>query len=150
MKPGESLARLLQLLRKTNKVMSKAADMIEKYNGQTNIADWYKECYPTDEWGYIGMNKSITFQNAYECLQVGFDFYTFLGVSDTIVRERVFDALACLMGCSYEHIYYQWLKKGKNPLGGMLVGNMQGMRFTNEPEEESELEKLAGSLKPEN
>lgn len=128
--------------------MSKVTNMLEKYNGQTKIVDWYKECYPTDEWGYIGMNKAITFQNAFECLQVGFDFYTFLGVSDSLVRERVFDALACLMGCSYEHIYYQWLKKGKNPLGGMLVGNMQGMRFTNEEEEKTDLQELSESLQP--
>ena len=129
--------------------MSKVATMLEKFNGQSKIRDWYKWAYPTDELG-DEINGGATFQKAFECLQVGFDFYAFLGVGDTVIRERVFDGLACLMGCSYEHIYYQWLKKGKNPLGGMLVGNMQGMRFTNEPEEESELEKLAGSLKPEN
>lgn len=128
--------------------MSKVTNMLENYNGQSLISDWYKDAYPTDEWGYIGMNKAITFQNAFECLQVGFDFYTFLGVSDSLVRERVFDALATLMGCSYEHIYYQWLKKGKNPLGGVLVGNMQGMRFTNEEEEKTDLQELSESLQP--
>lgn len=108
---------------------------MNNYNGQSLISDWYKHTYPTDDWGYIGMNKAITFQNAYECLQVGFDFYTFLGVSDSLVRERVFDALATLMGCSYEHIYYQWLNGSKQPLEGQVVTDMQGMRFKNEDED---------------
>lgn len=105
----------------------------EKYNGQTKIAEFYKEAFPTDEMG-DEINKEITFQNAFECLQVGFDFYTFLGVSDSIIRERVFEALACLMGCSYEHIYYQWLKRGKNPLKGEMITDMRGLRFTDEEE----------------
>ena len=111
--------------------MSKVTNMLENYNGQSFIRAWYKDAYPTDDWGYTGLNKAITFQDAFECLQVGFNFYTFLGVSDSVVRERVFDALATLMGCDYEHIYYQWLNHSKNPLGGALIGNMQGMRFEN-------------------
>ena len=109
--------------------MSRIVQMLNNYNGQSLIADWYLHAYPTDTWGYDGMNKAITFQDAYVCLQVGFDFYAFLGVSDSIVRERVFDALAILMGCSYEHVYYQWLEGEKKPLGDKLVTNMQGMRF---------------------
>ena len=116
--------------------MCRVDNIREKYNGQTRICDFYKECYPTDDWGYDGMNKAITFQDAFECLQVGFDFYAFLGVSDSIVRERVFDALATLMGCSYEHIYYQWLDHSKEPFGMQLVTDMTGLRFRNENEEE--------------
>lgn len=104
---------------------------IENCNGQTKIVDWYKANFPMDTWGIDGMNKNITFQDAYECLQVGFDFYTFLGASDSLVRERVFDALAALMGCDYEHIYYQWLNEGKKPLDGQVVTVMYGLRFKN-------------------
>lgn len=107
-------------------------NIIEKCNGQTRLREWYKEAYPTDDWGFDGMNKAATFQDAFECLQVGFDFYTFLGVSDSIVRERVFDALATLMGCSYDHIYYQWLNGGQKPLGMELVTDMSGLRFKNQ------------------
>lgn len=126
--------------------MAKVSDMLNKYNGQTLISQWYKECYPTDDWGYDGMNKAITFQDAFECLQVGFDFYTFLGVSDSIVRERVFDALATLMGCSYDHIYYQWLNGTKKPLAGQVVTDMQGMRFTKEDEQVKELTEQANEV----
>ena len=100
-------------------------------NGQSLIANWYKKAYPTDELGG-DINKGITFQDAYECLQVGFDFYAFLGVSDSIVRERVFDALATLMGCSYDHIYYQWMDGTKKPLGGRTLFDLTGLRFAKE------------------
>lgn len=111
--------------------MCKVDNIREHYNGQTKIKDFYKEAYPTDEMGN-NLNASATFQDAYECLQVGFNFYTFLGVDDSLVRERIFDALATLMGCSYEHVYYQWLNHSKEPFGLEMVVNMQGLRFHNE------------------
>jgi hypothetical protein len=101
-----------------------------KYNGLTKIKDFYTSKYPTDELG-MDINPGVDFNDAYECLQVGYDFYSFLGVGDSIVRERVFDALATLMGCSYDHIYYQWLNQGKKPLGGARFQDMNGLRFKN-------------------
>lgn len=112
---------------------------IAKVTGQTKILDWYKDRFPTDEWAIERMNKSATFQDAFVCLQVGFDFYTFLGTTDSLVRERVFDALAALMGCSYDHIYYQWLNKDKNPLRGAVYTDMRGLRFINEDTRTREL-----------
>ena len=100
-------------------------------NGLTKIRDFYMWAFPTDELGK-DINGNATFQDAYECLQVGFNFYAFLGVSDSLVRERVFDALATLMGCSYEHIYYQWLDHSEEPLGLELVTDMSGLRFKNQ------------------
>ena len=67
-------------------------------------------------------------------------------MSDSLVRERVFDALATLMGCSYEHIYYQWLNGEKKPLEGQVVTDMQGMRFTNEGEQVKELTEQANEV----
>lgn len=112
--------------------MCKVDNIREKYNGQTKLYDFYRECYPTDTEMIGQINRNATFQDAFECLQVGFDFYAFLGVSDSIVRERVFDALATLMGCSYEHIYYQWLDYVREPFGLVVVTDMTGLRFKNE------------------
>lgn len=112
--------------------MCKVDNIREKYNGQTKLYDFYRECYPTDTEMIEQINRNATFQDAFECLQVGFNFYAFLGVSDSIVRERVFDALATLMGCSYEHIYYQWRDRSKEPFGLELVTDMEGLRFKNE------------------
>lgn len=105
--------------------------MNKKYNGQTNVSEWYKECFPHDDWGCEMMNKGITFQDVFECLQVGGNIYAFLGAGDSIVRERVFDALATMMNCGYEVIYYQWLNHEKKPLGGNLVEDMSNVRFSN-------------------
>ena len=107
----------------------------EKYDGQTKLYDFYKECYPTDTEMIEQINRNATFQDAFECLQVGFNFYAFLGVDDSIVRERVFEALATLMGCSYDHIYYQWLDYSREPFGLEVVTDMDGLRFKNEEEE---------------
>ena len=108
--------------------MNRIEHNMDKYNGQTKIREWYKECYPTDELG-DSINKNATFQDAFECLQVGFNFYTFLGVDDSLVRERVFEALATLMGCSYDHVYYQWLNESQEVFGLQLVTDMKGLRF---------------------
>lgn len=107
----------------------------EKYDGRSKLYDFYRECYPSDTEMIEQINRNATFQDAFECLQVGFNFYAFLGVNDSIVRERVFEALAALMGCSYDHIYYQWLDCGKYPLGLVIVTDMDGLRFKNEEEE---------------
>ena len=126
--------------------MARITQILENCDGQTKLADWYKWAFPTDTWGFEGMNKGATFQDAFECLQVGFDFYTFLGVSDSLVRERVFDALATLMGCDYEHIYYQWLNEGKKPLGNQMVRDMRSLRFSKD-ERDEEIKKLKAKVK---
>ena len=97
-------------------------------NGQTKVADYYKQAFPHDDWGNEMMNKTVTFQDVYECLYVGGNVYPLLGADDSVVRERIFDTLATLMGCSYEHVYYQWLNS-ENPLGMRLVTDMTGLRF---------------------
>ena len=102
-----------------------------KYNGQTKLYDFYKEAFPTDKDGLKDINRNATFQDAFECLQTGFNFYAFLGVDDSIVRERIFDALATLMGCSYDHVYYQWLNHSQEPFGLQMVTDMVGLRFQN-------------------
>ena len=112
--------------------MCRVDNIREKYNGQTKLYDFYRECYPTDTEMIEKINRNATFQDAFECLQVGFNFYAFLGVDDSLVRERMFDALATLMGCSYEHIYYQWLDHSKEPFGLQMVTDMTGLRFKNE------------------
>ena len=108
--------------------MCRVDNIREHFNGLTKIRDFYMEAFPTDELGK-DINGGVDFNDAYECLQVGYDFYSFLGVGDSIVRERVFDALATLMGCSYEHIYYQWLNYSHRPLRGAMIKDMTGLRF---------------------
>lgn len=114
--------------------MCRVDNIREKYDGQTKLFDFYRVRYPDDTEMIGQINRNATFQDAFECLQAGFNFYAFLGVDDSLVRERVFDALATLMGCSYEHVYYQWLDHSKEPFGLELVTDMSGLRFKNEEE----------------
>lgn len=102
-----------------------------QFDGQAKVADWYAVAFPHDEWGNEMMNKGITFQDVFECLQVGFNVYALLGAGDSVVRERVFDALATMMDVSYDVIYYQWLNHTKNPLNGELRTDLTGLRFDN-------------------
>ena len=116
-----------------------------QFDGQSKVADWYAVAYPYDDWGNEMMNKGIIFQDVFECLQVGFNIYALLGAGDSIVRERVFTALATMMGCDYEHVYLQWRDHSKEPLGHTLWRDMSKLRFKNEEDEKdkkiAELEK---------
>jgi hypothetical protein len=103
-----------------------------KFDGQSYVSLWYQEKFPQDEWGNAMLNKGITFQDVYECLQVGFNIYALLGAGDSVVRERVFDALATMMEVSYDVIYYQWLNHQKEPLGKVLWRDMSKLRFKND------------------
>lgn len=74
-----------------------------------SIKSWYLKTYPTDELGkYI--KSGITFYDAFKCLDTYKEFYKFLGVDDSTVRERVFEQLALVMNSSYSYIYNQWLR----------------------------------------
>ena len=102
-----------------------------EYNGQSYVSMWYAEAFPHDEWGCAMLNKGITFQDVFNCLQVGADFYAFIGAGDSVVRERIFDALATLMGVGYEYIYYQWLNHAKEPITREICTDLSKLRFKN-------------------
>ena len=103
-----------------------------QFNGQSKVYRWYAVAFPHDDWGNDMMNKGITFQDVFECLQVGGDIYALLGAGDSVVRERVFDALATMMEVSYDVIYYQWLNHQKEPLGKVLWRDMSKLSFKND------------------
>jgi len=73
------------------------------------IRDWYIKTYPKDKLGF-NINNNITFHSAFKCLEKGKDFSNFLGVGDSVVRERVFKKLAIVMNCTYDYIYNQWIR----------------------------------------
>ena len=73
-----------------------------------NIREFYLQAYPTDELG-AEINPKATFEGLFYTLDNYGDVYRHLGVSDSLVRERVFEKLAELMDCDYNEIYNQWL-----------------------------------------
>ena len=73
------------------------------------VKEFYLNEYPTDELG-VEINKDATFVGLLWELQSKSDVYDFLGVYDSIVRERVFEELAKQLRLSYTTIYEMWLK----------------------------------------
>jgi hypothetical protein len=77
-------------------------------NENTKVKDWYTHTYNNDEIGER-INSDITFNDVFNCLNRGKCIYELLKVDDSIVRERVFNALSDIMDCDYDYIYDQWI-----------------------------------------
>ena len=71
------------------------------------IRDFYCETYPTDELG-VEINGGATFGGLWAAIRGGI-IYEYLGVHDSIVRERVFEKFSEITGHDYDYIYNQWL-----------------------------------------
>jgi len=75
------------------------------------IKEFYLKNYPSDELGNE-INEDVTFIGLLWMLQTKprTDVYDFLGVFDSIIRERVFEELAKQLRLSYTTIYEMWMK----------------------------------------
>ncbi len=73
------------------------------------IKQFYLETYPTDDMGndikddttFLGLITELVGEN---------DIYDYIGVYDSLIRERLFSELAKQLKTSYELIYDLWLK----------------------------------------
>lgn len=72
------------------------------------IKEFYLSNYPTDELGNE-IHTKATFIGLFEVLDTYKDVYNYIGVHDSIIRERIFEKLANEMGIDYNEIYNQWL-----------------------------------------
>lgn len=70
-----------------------------------NIKTYYLKAFPSDNLGEE-INANATFNGLLENIT---EPYSYIGVDDSIVRERVFDKLATLKGVPYSDIYNAWL-----------------------------------------
>ena len=73
-----------------------------------NIREYYLENFPTDELG-IEINPEATFEGLFYELDNYGDVYEYIGVGDSLIRERCFERLSLIMGCDYDVIYSQWM-----------------------------------------
>ncbi len=71
------------------------------------IKEFYLEAFPTDELG-VGINPRANFESLWIVIRGGL-FYEYIGVFDSIVRERIFEKFSELTGHDYDYIYKQWL-----------------------------------------
>jgi hypothetical protein len=73
-----------------------------------NIREYYVEAFPTDELG-DEINPSATFEVLVDVLNNYGDVYQYIGVRDSIIRERYFEKLSELTNTEYDVIYDLWL-----------------------------------------
>ena len=79
------------------------------------IREFYLENYPTDDLG-LEIDSTATFGGLYEALERYDDVYEYIGVSDSIIRERLFERLSIILECTYDEIYSQWLWTPQPPI----------------------------------
>jgi hypothetical protein len=72
------------------------------------IREYYLETYPTDDLG-LDLNLTPTFAGLLNQLIVGGDVYRYIGVSDSLIRERLFERLAQELEVSYDYVYNLWI-----------------------------------------
>jgi hypothetical protein len=71
------------------------------------LKNFYQAYYPSDEMG-----EEIRFESTFEGLLENINKpYDYIGVFDSIVRERLFDKLAKLKGVDYDSIYNLYFNK---------------------------------------
>lgn len=80
---------------------------MQVYN-HNDIKEWYQATYPDDELGEQ-LIPNISWYDLWLALLGNRDFYDIVGVSDSIVRERIFQELADTMGVHYNVVYYVWM-----------------------------------------
>ena len=83
--------------------------MINEYS---KIKEWYLKEYSSDSLGNQLLDGT-TFYDLFYALDRKKDIYiTLFGneeFGDSLIRERVFEKLAEIMGVDYNYIYEQWL-----------------------------------------
>lgn len=72
-----------------------------------NIRNFYVSEFPSDELG-LEINKAADFGGLSAAIS-GDIVYEYLGVFDSVVRERVFEKYASIMGLTYDEVYNMWL-----------------------------------------
>jgi hypothetical protein len=72
------------------------------------IREFYLENYPTDDLG-LELNETPTFAGLLNQLIVGGDVYRYIGVADSVIRERLFERLANELEVGYDYVYDLWL-----------------------------------------
>ena len=73
-----------------------------------NMREYYLENFPTDELG-TEINETATFEGLWRVLNNYEDVYEYIGVGDSVIRERVFSRLSENMGVNYDEVYSRWL-----------------------------------------
>lgn len=72
-----------------------------------NIKEYYTSQFPTDKLGQE-INPNATFLGLIGDIEY---VYAYIGVFDSLVRERLFERIAEIMECTYNEVYQLWVDK---------------------------------------
>ena len=75
-----------------------------------NIKQYYMKQFPEDSIGKE-IKEDITFLGLRNILYGDYDVYDYIGVGDSLVRERLFEQLSKDIGQDYGFVYDLWLSK---------------------------------------
>lgn len=90
-----------------------------KVYDHNDIKEWYQATYPDDDLGKK-LCSGISWSDLWEHLLKGDDVYVFIGVVDSLVRERLFEELADSMKVHYDVVYYTWLGEYNKALQNLM------------------------------
>lgn len=96
---------------------------IKVYN-HNDIKEWYQATYKEDELGEQ-LNEDMTWVGLWERMTIMRyqDVYEYLGVVDSLVRERIFAQLADELHVPYDVVYYTWLTEPWKALKALFEEN---------------------------
>lgn len=77
-----------------------------------NLKEYYLKKYPDDELG-AEINSGATSSGLLNVLYTkdGNHIYDYLSVHDSVIRERMFEALSDELNVPYDYVYTLWIKK---------------------------------------
>lgn len=107
-KPVEDGAKEVAAFCGYNKDESKKSEANGPFDA--SIKDWYMGAYKEDD---LGDRLNGTFKGALQTLLRGDDIYDYIGVGDSLIRERLFSQLAKMLDVDYDEIYNVWLNEGE-------------------------------------
>lgn len=94
------------------------------------IKNWYIKNYPTDDLGKE-IDDNLSFWSLYTLMSQRYNVYSVLEVSDSIVRERVFEKLSEILGVEYDYIYKIWLRSSDQYAKGGGIENENAYMVAN-------------------
>lgn len=107
-KPVEDGAKEVAAFCGYNKDESKKSEANGPFDAP--IKDWYMGAYKEDD---LGDRLNGTFKGAIQTLLRGEDIYDYIGIGDSLIRERLFSQLSKMLDVDYDEIYNVWLNEGE-------------------------------------
>lgn len=73
------------------------------------LKEFYLENYPEDVVVGNEINTDANFLGLLKSLNISKNIYDYIGVYDSLVRERLFVGLTELIGVDYDYVYNKWI-----------------------------------------